>query len=271
LHLERNFYGTLRVSLDPSASQHKLYHGSTLHGRQFIDLARRCEPLSYYHRTGPLGSVFEAFNARPPAPHVAVVGLGTGATAAYARPGQKWTFYELDPAVLQIARDASLFTYLRDCAATPVETVLGDARLGLRNAPEGHYGLIVLDAFSSDAIPVHLLTREALDLYLSKLAEGGMVAFHTSNRSLDLRPLMGGLAKNANLVSLIFDDEKDDSLSGKERSQWVVMARRAEDLSDLVTDGRWQPLGERLRLRVWSDDYSDIVSVFKWVETDKTP
>lgn len=245
IHRERNFHGTLRVTLDPSGTSRRLHHGSTIHGRQFVDPARQCEPLSYYHRNGPLGSVFQSFNAAPASPNVAVVGLGTGASAAYAEPNQKWTFYEINPAVVELARDARFFTYLQNCARAPVETVFGDARLRLRDASNGHYGLIVLDAFSSDAIPVHLLTREALGLYLAKLAGSGLLAVHVSNRSLNLHPVVGDLARNANLTALVFDDLKNDLTGSKDPSQWVVMARRPSDLGGLIEDPRWRVLKGR--------------------------
>lgn len=268
LHVERNFFGVLRVADSADGATRLLYHGSTLHGRQFIDASRRCEPLSYYHRNGPLGAVFGAFDTTGAAAtatrRVAVIGLGTGATAAYAKPGEAWTFYEINPAVLDIARDAKYFSYLQDCAGSPVEVVLGDARLQLRAAPSNHFGLIVLDAFSSDAIPVHLMTRESLDLYLSKLAEGGVIAFHISNRSLDLHPVVGDLARDKGLVCLSFDDLQPDAAGGKEPSQWVVMARRAEHLGALAFDMRWKRLEGRAGREVWTDDFSNIVGVFKW-------
>ncbi len=266
LYQVRNFYGTLRVTLNSSEGSRRLHHGSTIHGRQFIDPTRRCEPLSYYHRTGPLGAVLEVFNAAPAAPNVAVVGLGTGATVAYTRPEQHWTFYEINPAVLSIARDSRFFSYLQDCnlSGAPVETILGDARLRLQEAPNNHYGLIVLDAFSSDAIPLHLLTREALDIYLSKLASGGLLAFHISNRHLSLHPVLGDLAQERGLTAFIFDDTKHDPASGKDASEWVVVARRADDLGALLEDKRWTPLKGRAAPEIWTDDFSDIISVFKW-------
>lgn len=264
LHTERNFHGTLRVTRDPSGKFHRLYHGSTIHGRQFIEPSRQCEPLSYYHPTGPLGAVIESFNAQPATTNVAVIGLGTGASVAYAKSNQRWTFYEINPAVVDLARDPRFFTYLQNCAQAPVEIALGDARLQLQRAPDQHYGLIVLDAFSSDAIPVHLLTREALDLYLAKLAEGGLLALHISNRTLNLHPVVGDLAKNANLTALVFDDLKDDPIGSRDPSQWVVLARHVNDLRGLVEDARWRPLPGRLQPEVWSDDFSNIVGIFKW-------
>ena len=137
---------------------------------------------------------------------MAIVGLGAGSLACYAEPGQGWTFYEIDPAVVRIARDPRFFTYLKDCRARSQDVVVGDARLRLRDAPDGGYGLIVLDAFSSDAIPMHLLTREALRLYRDKLADGGLIAFHISNRYLDLAPVLGALARDAGLIDRIRRD-----------------------------------------------------------------
>ncbi|HZB45318.1 MAG TPA: fused MFS/spermidine synthase, partial [Pyrinomonadaceae bacterium] len=236
LHAERNFYGTLRVVEDSTSDMRRLLHGSTLHGRQWTDEERRCEPLSYYHVTGPLGAVIETYRARPASPNVAAVGLGAGASVAHARPGERWTFYEIDPAVDDIARDPNYFTYLTYCSAAPNRTVLGDARLKLRDAPDGHYGLIILDAFSSDAIPAHLLTREALRLYLSKLAPGGLIAFHVSNRALNLDAVVGGLARDAGLEARIFNDHDYRPEIGKEPSHWAVLVRRPEDLGPLAAD-----------------------------------
>jgi spermidine synthase len=263
LYRVRNFYGTLRVSRDATGVSHVLNYGTTLHGRQFIDALRSCEPLSYYHRTGPLAAVFAAFNTRPASPNIAVVGLGTGTTVGYAKPGQNWTFYEINPAVPAIAHDPRLFTYLQQCAAAPVEIVMGDARRQLQNAPAGHYGLIVLDAFNSDAIPVHLMTREAMELYLSKLAEGGLLAIHISNRHLNLASVVGDIANDAGLVGLDFDD-KDKGARGKNASNWVVVARRRGDLGALVDSSSWEPLAGRSRAQIWTDDFSNILSVIDW-------
>lgn len=262
---ERNFFGTLRVTQDSGSDTHWLYHGTTIHGRQSHALPSHCEPLSYYHREGPLGHVFKAFREQPANGNVAIVGLGTGATTAYTRAGEDWTFYEINPAVVQIARDPAYFTYLSYCANAPVSVVLGDARLQLQNAPPAHYKLIVLDAFSSDAIPMHLMTLEALDLYLSKLAEGGLLVFHISNRSLDLHPVVADLAHARNLLALSYDDTARNQAGGKEPSQWVVMARRPEDVATLAADtARWKKLEGRPDRPVWSDDFSNIVSIFKW-------
>ncbi|HLL76903.1 MAG TPA: fused MFS/spermidine synthase [Pyrinomonadaceae bacterium] len=263
VYAERNFFGTVRVVRDEGEELNWLYHGTTIHGRQSTRLDARCEPLSYYHPKGPLAQVFSAYNAQPPSPNVAVVGLGTGATAAYARAGQRWFFYEINPAVVTLATAPDHFTYLSSCASgVPVEVVLGDARLRLADAAPGAFGLIVLDAFSSDAIPVHLMTAEALDLYLSRLAPGGLVAYHVSNRSLNLHPVVADLARSRNLSAVAFND--NERLPGKEPSHWVVVARRPEDLATLSADARWRTLEGDPSRRLWTDDYSNIVTILKW-------
>ncbi len=173
LHIERNFFGVVRVTHDAERNVHRLFHGSTLHGQQSLDPALRREPSTYFTRSGPIGQVFAAIKPRlePPGARVAIVGLGAGTLASYARSGQRWTFYEIDDAVVRIARDPRYFTYLHDCEADAIEIVLGDARLRLHDAPDQAYRLIVLDAFSSDAVPVHLISREAIQLYRAKLDE----------------------------------------------------------------------------------------------------
>src|ERR1044072_4870470 len=160
LHVERNFFGLLRVTSNADDSMHAIFHGSTIHGREFTAKERRCDPISYFHREGPLGYVFTAFRASPAPKNVAVVGLGAGAIIAHAVPAENWTYYEINPAVVEIARDKRYFSYVEECAQVPFNVVLGDARLRLREAPDAGYGLIVMDAFSSDAIPVHLMTQQ---------------------------------------------------------------------------------------------------------------
>jgi len=261
---ERNFFGTLSVRFDPASATRTLYHGNTIHGRQFIDPNHQCEPLSYFHRDGPLGQIFEAFNANAFSPNVAVVGLGTGSMASYARPNQDWTFYEINPAVARLAQTAEYFTYLEKCAAAPVKIVLGDARLKLQNAPDHHYGLIVLDAFNSDAIPIHLLTEEAISLYMSKLATGGMIAFHISNRSLRLDTVLADLAKRNNSLSLRMVDGEHNPVTGKDPSEWLVMARNSPAFDTLAQKPNWRRLEGRAESVTWTDDFSNILSVFRW-------
>jgi len=263
LHVVRNFFGTTRVTTDSNNRINTLYSGNTVHGRQFVDQSRRCEPLSYHHENGPLGQIMAVFNAAPANSHVAVIGLGVGAMASYSRPAQEWTFYEINPDVINLARTSRYFTYLQHCASGTMNVVEGDARLSLRNAQTGQYGLIVLDAFSSDAIPVHLVTQQALDLYLAKLADGGILAFHISNRSLNLKPILADLAESRNLICIGFDDLKPSSLEGKDPSQWVVMARAEPEISNLSINSQWQRL-PGTNSRVWSDDFSNILRAIKW-------
>jgi hypothetical protein len=264
LHVERNFFGTLSVRFDPATATRTLYHGNTIHGRQFSDPKLQCEPLSYFHRDGPLGQIFESFNSNAASQNVAVVGLGTGSMVAYARPDQAWTFYEINPAVIRVAQTADYFTYLQKCAAAQTNIILGDARLELQNAPDNHYGLIVLDAFNSDAIPIHLMTEEAINLYMSKLATGGMVAFHVSNRSLRLDRVLADLAKRNNSVTLRAVDGEHNPKTGKDPSEWVVMARQSRAFESLSQNHNWRRLEGRTEANAWTDDFSNILSVFRW-------
>ncbi len=264
LHDERNFFGTLSVRLDQSGATRILLHGNTIHGCQFVNPSLQTEPLSYFHREGPLGQIFDAFNHNPASPNVAIVGLGAGSMACYARPEQHWTFYEINPAVIRIAQNTEYFTYLQKCAVGPTQIILGDARLQLQNAPDHHYGLIVLDAFNSDAIPIHLLTQEAIALYTSKLATGGMLAFHISNRSLKLNTVLADLAKQNGAVSLSLADGEFDPVRGKDPSEWLVMAQHSPALDALAQNPRWRVLQGRAESDVWTDDFSNILRVFRW-------
>jgi uncharacterized membrane protein len=264
LHVDRNFFGTLSVRLDPESATRTFYHGNTIHGRQFNNPSLQCEPLSYFHREGPLGQIFDAFNSNAASPNVAIVGLGTGTMACYARKDQAWTFYEINPAVINVAQTPEYFTYLAKCAAAPTQIVLGDARLKLQNAPDHHYGLIVLDAFNSDAVPVHLMTHEAITLYMSKLATGGMLVFNISNRSLKLDSVLANLAKRNNALSLRFVDPEHDPVRGKDPSEWLVMSTHSPALDSLAQDFRWRLVEGRAESNAWTDDFSNILSVFRW-------
>lgn len=257
---ERSFFGIHRVAADESGKFHLLFHGRTVHGMQALDPVARRVPLGYYHPTGPLGDVFAT--ALGP---VAAVGLGTGAVASYGKPGQRFTFYEIDPVVHRLAADPRHFRYLADSPAT-IAVVPGDARLTLGRAPDARYQLILLDAYSSDSIPVHLLTREALRVYLSKLAPGGRLAFHISNLHLDLRPVVGNLARDAGLVCYYREDDASESQAaeGKASSRWVVMARRAEDLGPLARSRHWQPLAGDPARKVWTDDHSSLWEILEF-------
>jgi SAM-dependent methyltransferase len=262
--VERSFFGVHRVAVDTPNQLRLLFHGNTLHGAQSLDPAKAREPQTYYTRSGPAGQMFEALAGKT-GQSVGVVGLGTGALAAYAQRGQSWTFYEIDPVVVHLARDTGYFSFLKD-AAVPVRVVVGDARLSLAAERDRSVDLLVLDAFSSDAVPVHLLTREAVRLYLSKLKPGGVFAFHASSRLLRLRRLVLALANDAGLVHLMQQDRRRErvaSWSGWTPSDWVVLAREHDELGSLTTDGRWGRI-EEPAARVWTDDYSNLLALFRW-------
>lgn len=256
---ERNFFGLWRVTDNSKRGLRFLTHGSTIHGVQLDDPTRKCEATSYYHKDGPIGTVFEVYNAKATNLPVAVTGLGTGTIGSYSGSDQQWDFYDIDPAIIRIATDPRLFTFLSDCTRGSYRVILGDARLQLREAPQGGYGLIVMDAFSSDAVPTHLLTTQALELYLTRLAQDGILAFHISNRYLDLEPLLGGLAQHAKLSAFIRRDTAGN-IYGKFPSTWVVMARSDAALGTIAGDLRWVRLQGDI---VWNDDFSNILGVLK--------
>ncbi len=269
LYAHRDFYGRLRVFAIAHGAGHELMHGTTLHGKQNLQPGWRRIPLTYYSRHGPVGQVFANVEERAKAErrgaHIAAVGLGTGTLAAYALPGEHWTFYEINPAIVRIALDRRYFTYFTDAPVRPA-IVMGDARLSLRSAPPAAYDLIALDAFSSDAVPVHLLTREAIQLYLRKLAPGGLLLFNISNRFLDLEPVFAAAARDLHLVAWYRDDEDlstTDLRMGFDRSEWVVLARDKPSLGWLPQDMRWAELPPT-HLRAWTDDFSGLLPLIDW-------
>jgi len=275
---ERSFFGVMRVINDSDGKLRYLVHGTIVHGVQSLDPAKSREPLAYYTKSGPAGVILRAMEAKTHSGisgdqsslRWAVVGLGAGSMACYVQPGESLTYYEIDPAVMRIASDPRYFTFLSQCAPRST-TVIGDARLKLRDAGDGSFDLLVLDAFSGDAIPMHLMTREALALYLRKLAPGGMLAFHISNGHLRLAPIVGELARDAGLVCLMDDDatvSKEESEEGKDPSQWVVLARSQADLGALATDARWKPVDPPAGTPLWTDDYSNLLQVIKFSDND---
>ena len=264
----RNFFGTLHVTESGDGRFRRLVHGTTQHGQQKLGDAGRPDPTLYYHRKGPLGQLFDRLPADRKR-RVGAVGLGVGASAAYAEAGDDWTFYEIDPAVVRIAKDERYFTFLSTCPAK-WDVVLGDARRQLANAPDGSFDVMILDAFNSDAVPVHLLTKEAMALYLRKLAPRGLIAFHVSNNFLDLPPLVERVALAAdptlavrwNAVTLVEEAARADGLS---ESVWVLLARSADHLPTNEygkPDLRWTRLAPHSG-PVWTDDYSPLLGVWR--------
>ncbi len=256
--VERNFFGVEMVKFDRQDDAYVLMHGTTNHGMQYCAAKRRDVPLTYYGRESPIGQVIQAMQKKHSLREMAVIGLGTGTLAAYGQPGQKITFYEINPVVVRLARDPRWFSYLADSRAR-IAVVLGDARLTLSGAPPRRYDLLVLDAFSSDAIPMHLLTREALRLYLDKLSDGGVVAMHITNRYLNLAPILARLAQDAGLACR--DRSHDTSNTPEDyASHWVMMSRRADALKELTAGEGWNDTLPRPRTPLWTDDFSNILS-----------
>lgn len=271
LHVERTFFGVYDVILSSNRTAHLLDHGTTRHGAQMLDAPgakpeRSLKPLTYYFWTGPIGDVMDFVAGNPQSKNYAFVGLGAGTLAAYGQPGENFDFYEIDPAIERIARTPAYFTYLRDSDAA-VKVIIGDARLKLAQAPDNHYGLIAVDAFSSDAIPIHLMTVEAVRMYASKLTPGGLIAFHVSNRFFDLTPQIGAIARRLGMHAAFRHDipiSDYEEREGKYTSEWVVVAREFADLAPLVEKANWEVWNyEALEGPVWTDDYSSLRSALR--------
>ncbi len=277
LFLERNFFGVVKVvdMTTPEGDRLRtLFHGNTIHGQMSLDQVDsdgRRAPLTYYHLTGPIGRVCTAwFRDRPAGQRVGAVGLGTGSLAYYARPKDSWVFFEIDPTIERVAKDPQYFAFMTECRAGVPPVVLGDAYLRLKDEANSSFDLLILDAFSSDAIPVHLLTREAMHLYLDKLRPGGILAFHVSNRYLNLRPILAKLAEDSGLIARAWLD-LENMVPGKQPSDWVVVARRDEDFGAVIwpsgvhedPDKRWQLIRPRTDTPLWTTEFSNLLSAFR--------
>lgn len=265
MYRERTFFAVHRV-MAAEGGRYNLYsHGTTIHGVQHREPGMTTQPVGYYSSSSPIADVFSSIS-RPDGRGLGIVGLGTGGLACYRQPADAMTFYEIDPAVEGIARNPDYFSFIEECAPD-AGIVLGDARIMLAEVPDATYDLLVLDAFSSDAIPAHLVTREALDLYLAKTRDTGVIVFHISNRHLDLEPVLAALAREAGLVSLIGEHSVSSEESRADRifgSRWVVMARDSAHLGSLSTSSAWRAPRERPGVESWTDDFSNILSIVTW-------
>jgi SAM-dependent methyltransferase len=255
IYVTRNFFGVKKVV--EKGVETRLLHGDTLHGLESHDPSGIGEPRIYYHREGPLGDVMKLTENRPDQ-HVAVIGLGAGSIAAYAGPQRRVTFFEIDPDVEDIA--ARFFTFLKRCGDR-CEVVSGDGRLSIARATDREFDVIVLDAFSSDAIPPHLLSREALDVYLSRLKPDGVLMFHVSNRYLNVKDLVANLASAAEIPALV---KNDKGPSSKSYAVYVMLSKSESLLAELQTYPGWKPIGPSLHLDVWTDDYSNLIDLLQW-------
>jgi spermidine synthase len=263
LESERTFFGSYRLTIEEGGKFYALTHGTTVHGMEAIDASSLNEPLTYYHRSGPFGQAHERMPRLRDATDIAVIGLGAGSLAAYAGASQHWVFFEIDPAVERMARDQRYFHFLESCGSR-CSVVLGDARLSLARSDQ-RFDAIVLDAFSSDSIPLHLLTREALSNYLHHLRPGGLLLFHVSNRYLQLGPALARLLQDQGLMAVeqAQQNAADDIQTGKYASDWVIASADAGAIHLLAMDPRWKPLSPQRQMRVWTDDYSNILTVLK--------
>jgi SAM-dependent methyltransferase len=254
----RTFFGVVEVRAAGAA--HVEISGTTLHGVQFTD-QRRTEPTTYYVRDGSLGRLFDDLRARTTSARVGVVGLGVGTIAAYSRRGDSMTFFEIDQAVVDIARTPDLFTFLADAPVSPV-VVVGDARLSLRDVPPASYDLLILDAFSSDSVPAHLLTREAVQIFARSLAPRGLLAFHLSNRYYDLAAAVGATVRAEGLDAVVRGYVPSPDLVTRLDASpcvWLVAGSTA-DIARFTLGEGWQAPGPG---PVLSDDYSDMIRTLR--------
>ena len=269
LHRERTFFGVHQVTSTQGSDWHVLTHGTTTHGVQATRGKVRLLPSAYYHPSGPVGDVVFTLSADGRFRDVGVVGLGAGALAGYAGNGVRMDFFEVDEAVIRIAENPAYFTYLADArarAGVTLRTMAIDGRLGLRSMPEASYDLIVVDAFSSDAIPTHLITREAVAMFTSRLKSRGVLAFHVSNRFFDLGPVLARIAEDQRLVAFRRNDQdvpRERAEEAMRPSVWIVLARANEDVGQIAHAApRWVRLSDADG-PLWTDDYSNVLGALQ--------
>jgi len=269
VHRSRTFFGVLRVCEDANGPSRKLLHGGIIHGVQLTsdDIERRRIPLSYYAEAGPLGSIFGGLKAVRPLVRVGVAGLGIGTVATYAQPADPFVFFEIDPEVVRIARNTQWFTFLADCRGD-VRVVTDDARAALSRELEGSLDLLVIDAFTGDSVPTHLLTREALALYGRTLAPDGVVAFHVSNKYLDFVPVVERLAADGGWMGLHAHDLDVPPEFARSLSVWMVLSRSSAAIHAIYARPtserwRWQPCDESPEGRPWTDDDAAVAEALR--------
>jgi len=264
----RSFFAVHKVVDDPSSQRHLYVQGTTVHGLQATDPDRHRIPGAYFHRSGPAGDVLQRYHFR----NAAMIGLGVGSLASYAEHGQHITFFEIDPDVVAVAENPSLFTYVRDARdrGATVDIVLGDARMTLGKERDGSFDLIVLDAYSSDVVPAHLLTTEALALYRSKLEPRGLILMNMSNRYLDLGMVVSALTHGAGWPAFertdridTEDDRTAERQDGKAASRWIVLAESRASIDALALSSEWKPLPAPV-MAPWTDDYVNLIACVRW-------
>jgi len=257
----RNFYGVLRVqetSDEVNGQRRQLIHGNIMHGKQYLRSDLRREPTSYYSANSGIGRVIEGLHPRLAPLKVGIIGLGAGTIAAYGAKGDVYRFYDINPGVVAISKRD--FSYLSDGDAT-IEIALGDARLSLEREPPENFDVLAIDAFSSDAIPVHLITKEAMQVYLRHMKPDGVIAFHVTNRYLDLVPVVEGIAHDLGLAVLWIDDEGNLALANS--SSWILVAKDPARLADPKLTAAAAEITPRRDWRVWTDDFNNLLQVLK--------
>jgi hypothetical protein len=261
----RSFFGVHKIVVTPRGQYHVLMHGTTIHGAEKFQntdgtrVTGRPEPITYYHKDGGIGRAITAIRERKGAPlRVAVIGLGAGTLTCAAGPGERWKFFEIDQSMVDTARDPRFFTYIRNCEPD-LDPVIGDARLTFAREPGGSYDLIIVDAYSSDAIPIHLATEEAMKIYKDKLAPHGAVVMHVSNRHLELSSVVVGIADANALKSWVYSEDSGRDGEYIFATSVVVSAREEADVGKLASSDVWEETGADEKQRVWTDDYSNIL------------
>lgn len=261
---QRNFYGTLSVRASDKPARRELMHGSTIHGIELAQQRDKCVPGAYYHPESALSVSTSAIQRSAQVADVAVVGLGTGAMACYARPVEHWTFFEIDPKVVELANNHDEFTFIQNTKAKSVNFIVEDGRIGLKKFPEKSLDLIILDAFSSDSIPVHLITLEAINIYLDTLRPEGFLIIHISNRYLDLSKVLEPIFRTLELEAYFKIERKIPESLRREFMfpSHVLVVRRKSNSTSEVLDQSWERLS-RSENAAWTDQYSNILSAFK--------
>jgi hypothetical protein len=261
----RSFFGVHKIVVTPNGQYHVLMHGTTIHGAEKFKnddgtpVKGQPEPITYYHKDGGIGQAITAVRERKGAPlRVAVIGLGSGTLVCAAEPGEDWKFFEIDQTMVDTARDPKYFTYIQVCEPT-LEPVIGDARLTFAREPDGVYDLIIVDAYSSDAIPIHLATEEAMEIYNSKLAPQGAVVMHVSNRHLELSSVVVGIADANDMKSWVYSEDSNRDNEYIFSTSVVVSAREEADVGKLASSDKWALTEAEDHQRVWTDDYSNVL------------
>ncbi len=264
---DRSFFGVNKITETRDGQYRLLYQGTTLHGAERVrnadgtPVTGKPVPTTYYYEGGPLYQTITALReTHGGVLNVAAVGLGSGSLACAARPGDNWKFFEIDPTVVKIARDPTKFRFMSECGKD-MPVILGDARLTIANEAKGGFDLIILDAFSSDAIPLHLLTKEAIGIYLDKLSENGAIVFHISNRHMRLAEVVASVAATQDMVTFSLLKIADKTVNRFDESSIVaIIARDKSDLGKIASEGVWREVPVEKAIKPWTDDYSNIMA-----------